>query len=173
MRNILVVAFLLVFMGTSTAFAEKIAVCDLQAVANKSIAMKEAFEEMQKAIAPEQARLDKERKAIESAATSLAGPKTTQKQRDAFTARQDKYTTDIASLLTQVKEAELQVRVEMDNLILKATSEFATREGYDLVMDTVGVLFQADSVKPTNVTEEILKEVDKVWLDAKKANTQQ
>ena len=173
MRNILVVAFLLMFASTSTAFAEKIATCDLQVVANKSIALKEAFEELQKGIAPEQSRLEKERKAIETAAAALADPKSSQKQREALVARQEKYTSDFTSLLTQVKDAELQVRVEMDNLILEGTKEFAKREGFDLVLDTMNVLFQADSVKTVDVTEDVLKEVDRLWMEAKKANAQQ
>ena len=169
MRKILVVAFLFMFAGASAAFAEKIAIFDLQVVADKSVAMKEAFEAMEKAIAPERDRLDTERAAIEAGVASLTDPKTTQKQRDAFLARQGKYANDVATLLAQVKDAEMQVRVEMDNLILKSAAQFATREGFDLVLDTTSILFQADSVKTTNVTEPMLKEVDKLWMEAKKA----
>lgn len=176
MRKIVILALAFAFMGATAVYAaaDKIAVCDLQQIADKSVALKDAYVAIEKALAPEKEKMEKERAALEKGVSIMDDAKASKKDREAFIARQQKYMQATANILANVRESEMKVRKEMDTLILAAAEEFGKREGYDMVLDTNAVLFQDKAkVNVEDVTDKMLKEVDRLWLDAKSKNKQQ
>lgn len=170
MRKTLIFAFILLFASTSFAYASpKIAICDLQKIADQSQALKDAFDTLDKALTPEKNRLEKERKELEGLSQVLQNPSASQKERQDFMDRQAKYMESTGELINNVKESEIQVRIEMDNIIMQAAEAYAKKNKYDMVLDTQSVLYQNKStIKATDITKEMVSEVNRLWKEAKK-----
>ena len=171
MRKVfLLAAFLVMSLATPGYGADiKVAVCDLQKVVEQSVALKELYDTMEKTMDPIRKELEAEREKLAGEASVLQNPKATKEQRDKFIARQTEYMEKTSAVLTRLKDSELAARLEMDKLVLQAAQSYAQKNKFDMVVDTQGMLYPANSFdKATDITAAMVTEVNKLWKDAKK-----
>ncbi len=159
--SILAICFLLLFAATARAEL-KIAVFDLQVVAEKSDALKEAQVKWSETYDAEKKLLEKQRTELSKKFESLKKP-TEAQQNDLRKAERD-FNDKANALMQKMQKSEQVIRVEMDKLILKAAADYAAAKGYTVIMDVKGVPYFDKSME---VTEDMLKETNRVWAEAK------
>lgn len=171
MRKILLLTTLFVLSLTTTGYGAdvKMAVCDLQAVVEQSAALKELYATMEKRMKPVRDELEKERAQLAKDAVVLQDPKATKEKRDDFITRQTAYMEKTTEVLNSLKDSELEARLEMDKLVLQAAEVYAKKNKYDVILDTQGILYpNASFAKASDVTKDMVKEVNELWQIAKK-----
>ncbi len=165
MRKILGLAVCFVLLSAAVAHAEmKIAVFDLQTVANKCDAVKDAQNTMKKKFDGQKAQLEKERTGLEKKMESFKGKPTEQQQAE-FVKMQRDYSEKANAYVRAVQAEELRIRQEIDVVVLDASKAYAKQNGYNLILDSNSALYFDDAM---NVTNDMLTEVNKVWRAKKK-----
>lgn len=175
MRKILVLAVAVMLMASSTAMAAemKIGLVNMQKLATQSEAAQEAQKKMRATFGAEKDQLDKQaadlkKKADEMKAQSAAlSPEAKEDKKVEFIRLKRDFEDKARVFARKVEGAEMRIRQEMAELIMKAASDFASKKGYTMVMDgaSAGVIY-AD--KAMDVTDEMLNEVNRVWRANKK-----
>ena len=169
MRKIFWVVLCVMLLSATVAQAEmKVAVFDVQTVANKSDALKEAQQLMKKTYEGEREQLEKPRVALEKQAEKLKA-KSTEAEQNAFRKTQREYSDKANLYVRKVQAAEAKIREEMDVLMLQAGREYAQRKGYNIILDTRGVVFFDQAM---DVTNDMVTEANRVWQEAKAKNIQ-
>lgn len=165
MRKILAVAFVFVLFSAAFAYADslKIVQFDLQQVAEQSKPYKEAQATAERKLTPVKNKLEQQKKAIEKEITD-AGSTPSRATQEAILKKQEIYLQEAAAFLQEVQNSELQIRSNIDAVILEAAANYAKANKADMVVDQKYVLFQnKDTIKIEDVTKAMIDEVNKVW----------
>lgn len=164
MRKSLALAVSFVLLFAAAAHAEmKVAVFDVQVVAEKSDALKEAQEMWKKNYDGEKAQLEKQRDALEKKAATLT--KATEAQKKEFQKSERDFAEKTNAFMRKMQASELEIRKELDTLIVQSASEYAAAKGYTLILDTKSAPYFDKSM---DVTDDMVKEANRVWAAAKK-----
>ena len=166
MRKSLALAVSLVLLFAATAHAEmKVAVFDVQVVAEKSNALKEAQEMWKKTYDGEKKQLEKQREALEKKVAGLS--KATEAQKKEFQKEERDYAEKTNAFMRKMQASELAIRKELDTLIVQSATEYAAAKGYTLILDTKSAPYFDRSM---DVTDDMVKEANRVWAAAKKSS---
>lgn len=167
MRRSLVLAVCLVLLFAATARAElKVAVFDVQVVAEKSDALKEAQEMWKKNYDGEKTQLEKQRDSLTKKAAGLS--KATEAQKKEFQKAERDFAEKTNAFMRKMQASELEIRKELDTLIVQTAAEYAAAKGYTLILDTKSAPYFDKSM---DVTDDMVKEANRIWAAAAKKAT--
>jgi Skp family chaperone for outer membrane proteins len=167
MRKSIALAVCFVLLSAVAARAEmKAAVFDVQVVAENSDAMKEAQEKWKATYDGEKQQLEKQRDELTKKAEGLA--KATEAQKNEFRKAERDYTEKTNAFMRKMQMSEIEIRKQLDALIVQASTEYANAKGYALILDAKSAPFFDKSM---DVTDDMVKEANRVWTNAKAKNT--
>lgn len=144
------------------ASAVKIGYVDMAKVAAESAegkaatdALKTKSEKLRAKIEARQKQLEKQKAAIEAKLPTM-----TQKERVAkgneFQKKVEEYQKMLRASELEVNELQDKLTNEVGGVIKKAAADYAKANGYLLMLEEKGVLFLDESVKPKDLTEEVV-----------------
>lgn len=174
MRKALFLAVLLTLMGAGAAQAAeaKIAVFNSRAVAAKSTPFTDAQKKIEGQYGPEKTRLEGQGKQLQKQADELQKQRTAL-SREAFAERSESFMRakrnfeDAMQAYTRkVEGALIRVNQEFAQRMFMAAQDYGMKRGISVLIDTA-----TDSVayydKTLDVTEDIIKEVARVYREGK------
>ncbi len=171
--SVLVFAMLFIFSFSNSAQSSemKIGVANLQTIASQCKANKDAEEKLKENFSEEKEQLDKLSKQIENLTNELKQQSSalSVEAKQARRAKLVNMTRDHNDrsrvFVNKVKDAEAIIRKEILAAIFIAAKEYAEKNGYALILDSglSGVLYSTENM---DVTNDLLKEVDRVWANS-------
>lgn len=169
MRKAFLTIFAILFLASSALAAQgKIGVVNMPRVIAESEAGKEArgklqdtFQPMQEDIDRQKAELEKMRSEMQSQSLVLSQQAKIDKEEE-FKRRVRDLQDAMQSFQRKYKMEESQISQPIIKMILETMQAWGEKNGYSVIFDGkgAGVLYVAD---PTNVTNEIIVEVNKAW----------
>ncbi len=165
---------LAVLLFSTTALAQsKIAVVNMPRVIKECEAGIAARDDLAATFKPMQEDIDKQKTELEKMRTELQNQSLVLSQsakvdkEEEFKRRIRDLQDTMQTLQRKYKEEEKKHSEPIILLIMQVMKDFGTKKGYDLIVDRMGsgVLFASDT---TDVTNEIIVEVNKAWRAQKK-----
>lgn len=146
----------------------KIGIANLQKVVAESKANKEAEKKLTETFSAERDQLEKLGKDIEKLTdemknqASALSAEAKQTKRAQLVQMMRDHNDRTRAFTSKVRDAETLIRNEILAAVIIAAKEYAEAHGYDLILDSTqaGVLYSSDSM---DVTEDLLKELNRVW----------
>lgn len=174
MRKALFLTVVVTLLSVATAQAAdlKIAIFNSRTVAAKCEPFSAARKKIENQFGPEKKRIETQAQSLKKQADDLQKQSTTL-SREAFTEKSDSFMRakrnfeDAAQALGRKMEtAIVRIDQEFGARLVQAVQEYGVRKNYDLLIDadSTGVAFHNKSI---NVTEDIIKEVARVYREGK------
>ena len=163
MHKILCLSLCLFIFFTSSALAEvKIAVFDLQDVADKSDVLKQGKEALRKGFNPRRDQLVQERTSLEKKLEDAVKAGNAQQIREA-TGQQQAFVKKYETFTAELGKADLRVREDVEQVIKQAAQAFGKKNGYVLVTPINPTSWTDPSQSVTDVTKDMLTETNRIW----------
>ncbi len=163
MRKVLfmTLAMCLLMAGVATA-QSKIAVVDVQALANDSEPAKDAVKRMERKFSAEGKQLETQAKELQKSAESMKDPKTTEDKRVQFLKDTRAFEEKRRAFAIKREQENRQITQELMNMIFQACEAVAKRGSYDVVMNVSSgsVLY---AVPQMDITNDVKAEVNKIF----------
>lgn len=166
MRKFVFALFTVLFCA-STAFAGKIGVVDIQAVAGKSEAAQAAREKVKKDFSPKEAELKrlvdeftKKKNEFQLQAAALSASAREDKKVEIVRLQRDLQDKQRA-FARELQAANNSVKLGLSKGIVKAINTYAKKNGYDMIISRGAAVPYANS--SVDVTNDILVEVNRLW----------
>lgn len=175
MRKILVFAVAAFLMAASTAMAAdlKVGIVNMQKLATQCEAAQEAQKKMKATFGPEKDQLDKQAADLKKRADEMKAqfaalsPEAKEDKKVEFIRLKRDFEDKARVFARKVEAAQMRIRQDMAEMIMKAASDYAAKKGFTVILDgaAAGVI-HAD--KSLDVTDDMLIEVNRVWHAGKK-----
>lgn len=145
----------------------KIGYINMNKIATESVQGKAATaklsdksDKVRKKLEAKQKQLEKQKKEIEAKLPTMT-PKERAAKGEEFQKKMEDFQKLVRSSELEVMEYQDKLTAEMYQQIKEATVQFAKAGGYALIIEEKSVLYALDTLKPTNVTEEVIEVLGK------------
>ena len=174
MRKALFLAVIICLLSVMTAQAAdlKIAIFNSRAVAARSEPFTAARKKIENQFTAEKNKLEAQAKTLDQQANDLQKQRTAlsreafAEKSDAFMRSKRNFEDAYQSYGRKVESAMVRIDQEFGGRLIQAVQDYGMRTGYDLLIDaaSTGVAFHNKSI---DVTEDIIKEVARVYKEGK------
>lgn len=173
MRKAFLTLLAVLLLSTPVMAAGKIGVVNMPRVIKESEAGNSARESLANTFKPLQEDVDRQKAELDKMRTELQNQSLVLSQ-SAKIDKEEEFKRRIRDLQDTMQSMQRKYKVEEKKLtepiilmIMEVMKDFGTKQGYDLIVDRMGsgVLFASDA---TDVTNEIIVEVNKAWRAKKK-----
>lgn len=169
-KALITAALAVCLMAGSVAHAAdfKIGVVNMQVIAMQSEPAQEAQKKMKSTFGPEKDQLEKtakdlQKKAEDMKAQSAAlSPEAKEDKKVEFIRLKRDLDDKTRAFARKVEAAEMRIRQDMAQIILKAAKEYGEKKGFAMIIDGAsGGVIHAE--KSLDVTNDVLAEVNRLW----------
>lgn len=165
-RKIVLILALCLLIATPAMAQNKIAVADLVLITATSDAGKSAEQQLQSLFGNEKNQLEAQANTLnqkveelqrQAAAMSEQALNTRSQEIQRMAQELDQKSAAYGQRLGRVQQA---ISSQMQEIVMTACSDFASKNGYDMILDTSGLLF---AVNALDVTQALTAEVNRIW----------
>ena len=110
-------------------------------------------------IEAKQKQIEKQKAAIEAKLSTMSDKERAAKAKE-FQAKLEEYQKLVRSSEQEMQQMQEKVTIDIYNTIKKAAASYAKSHGYSAVLEEKAILYTADTLKPTDLTNEIAALLD-------------